>query len=195
MSFEPRANYWGGLDFTTFRVVLHEERCLFVQSTAPISGSTGETRGNQGLASTLSTRESAKQPGLIGQLLWEYQGKWWKCLVFLFLLVHVIIYHKIFRELFIWKNWESWASYLISEYSHHSACFFSALCNTCRKAHYKRAQSQKPQCESDAVLPTRYLYRVVCFVKHDVQLKNSFILSCVHSKNAILLARNQMSPW
>ena len=48
---------------------------------------------------------------------------------------------------------------------------FSALCNSCRKAHYKRAQSQKPQCESDAVLPTRYLHKLVCFFKHDVQLK------------------------
>ena len=38
---------------------------MFVRSTAPILGSTGETRQSQGLASTLSTRESAKQRGLI----------------------------------------------------------------------------------------------------------------------------------
>ena len=36
---------------------------------------------------------------------------------------------------------------------------------------YKRAQSQKPQCESDAVLPARYVHEFVCFFKHDVQLK------------------------
>ena len=42
---------------------------LFVRSTAPILGSTGESRQSQGLASTLSRRESAKQPGLIGHLL------------------------------------------------------------------------------------------------------------------------------
>ena len=73
---------------------------LFVRSTAPILGSTGESRQSQGLASTLSRRESAKQPGLIGHLLWEYQGKWWKCLVFLFLLVHVSIYHEILQYFF-----------------------------------------------------------------------------------------------
>ena len=84
----------------------------------------------------------------------------------------------------IWKNWDSWTTYLISEFSHHSAWFISALCNSCRKAHYKGAQCQKLQCESDAVLPSRYLYKFVCFVKHDVQLKT-------HLSSVVFIGRTQ----
>ena len=121
MSFEPRANYGGGLDFSTFRVVLHDRSakrrdvCLSGKSwgnqTKSRSCKNPEYKGQRKAASTdraFTLKASREVMEMFGVLAPVYARE------YLPLNFSVTFYLK---ELRLMNNLFN----LMSEYSHHSA--------------------------------------------------------------------------